>query len=476
MAKDNKYKLSDHDEEMIKNFRQRAEQNANSLINANGFEFIEENRDYTYRLTVMVHFALFDLRVYYYPVLFPETEYSDYIDFSLKFPASEYRFSIYDIFNYLDIEDFNLYYYNRCYAKSSVDSAVDNIFAVCQKYMADIDYIAKRNDAVAKLEKQCDADEYITDDFESDDYTPDDEDMIDDLESITLLRPVSYISKQKTVIKNLRKNEEKGLNSLYESRLLKYLEAGNSLPLNSSGKNTKSNKKYLKAEIISDVIIFVISLVFAFAVIIIIQRINFSGAYMPIDGFSDFLGISVVQCGNAGLAGLFFSFAVLFSFGEKIISCFVPKEDKKSFSLKYITEVFGIKSKKKAKAISVIVAVVFAVFGFLVISMSISNIGFYDDYVKCIPDNKSSFCEISYDNLEIYNIALYYDEDSDTAYDDNAYAIADKQHTVYCELGSFAELGEFEKFLFKICDEYEIEIQQIDTMKDLSEICGEVVE
>lgn len=110
---------------------------------------------------ILILFASFDLCVYYYPVLFPETEYSDYIDFSLKFPASEYRFIIYDIFNYLDIEDFNLYYYNRCYAKISVDSAVDNIFAVCQKYMADIDYIAKRNDAIAKLEKQCDADEYL---------------------------------------------------------------------------------------------------------------------------------------------------------------------------------------------------------------------------------------------------------------------------------------------------------------------------
>lgn len=374
MAKDNKYKLSDHDEEMIKNFRQRAEQNANSLIDANGFEFIEENRDYTYRLTVMVHFASFDLRVYYYPVLFPETEYSDYIDFSLKFPASEYRFSIYDIFNYLDIEDFNLYYYNRCYAKSSVDSAVDNIFAVCQKYMADIDYIAKRNDAVAKLEKQCDADEYITDDFESDDYTPDDEDMIDDLESITLLRPVSYISKQKTVIKNLRKNEEKGLNSLYESRLLKYLEAGNSLPLNSSGKNTKLNKKYLKAEAVTYLIVLVISLALAYAAAIIIQKFVFHDMHIPNDEYLDIklLGLFPEQLIKALFAGLLFFIAFLFSLGGKIVSLFAPDEDKEGLSLKFIGKDTGIRSRKTMKKIGIILTVVLVAFGVLIMFLPIS--------------------------------------------------------------------------------------------------------
>jgi len=98
-----KYKLSEQEEEIIKYFRQRAEQNANSLIDSNGLEFIEENRDGAYRLTALVHFASFDMRVYYYPILFPETEYLNYIDFSLKFSASEYKFSIYDIFNYFDI-------------------------------------------------------------------------------------------------------------------------------------------------------------------------------------------------------------------------------------------------------------------------------------------------------------------------------------------------------------------------------------
>lgn len=362
MTKDNKYKLSDHDEEMIKNFRQRAEQNANSLIDANGFEFIEENRDYTYRLTALVHFASFDLRVYYYPILFPETEYSDYIDFSLKFPSSEYRFSIYDIFNYLDIEDFNLYHYNKCSLKSSIDSAVDNIFAVCQKYMDDIAYIAKRNDIVLKLEKQCDADEYITDDFASDDYTADNEDMIDDLEFITSLRPVSYISKQKTVIKNLRRNEEKGLNSLYESRLLKYLEAGNSVSSNQSCSNKKSNKKYMQAETISSIAIAVISFVFAFAVMIILQKIIFGNDYVPDRGseLGTILNLSIYQFINGAAAGIFLFIANMFLLGGKIISLFAPKEDKASFSSRFLSADTGIKNKKPIKIISIIFLILFA--------------------------------------------------------------------------------------------------------------------
>jgi len=369
-----KYKLSEQEEEIIKYFRQRAEQNANSLIDSNGLEFIEENRDGAYRLTALVHFASFDMRVYYYPILFPETEYLNYIDFSLKFSASEYKFSIYDIFNYFDIEDFNLYYYNRCSIKSSVDSAVDHIFAVCQNYMSDIEYIAKRSDAVIKLEKQCDADEYITDDFESADYTADNEDMIDDFDSITLLRPVCYRGKTQSIIKKLRKNEEEDLNSLYEQRLLKYLEAGNAVPLNAADGNKKSNKKYLKAEMMSYAVILLISYGLAYAAAILIQKFIFGDAYVPNDEFREIkiLGLFPEQFIKAMFAGLLFFIAALFSLGGKIVALFAPHEDKKSFSLKYISEGIGIKNKKKAKSVGTVLMILLMIAGVLVLLLPVS--------------------------------------------------------------------------------------------------------
>lgn len=363
MAYDQEYKLSDHDIEMIKYFKERTQQNAGRLIDANGLDFTEENRAYTYRLTATVHFNLFDMCVYYYPVLFPETEYSDYIDFSLKFPSSEYKFSIYDIFNYLDIEDFNLYYYNKCTVKSSLDSAVDNIFAVCQKYADDIDYIAKSNHAVAKLERQCDADEYITNDFESDGYTADNEDMIDDLEFITSLRPENYGGNPQKAISRLRRNEKNGLNGLYERRFLKYLEAGNLLPLNSSVDNKKSNRKYIMAEIITTVAVAVVSFIIAFAVMVIIKRIIFGDAYIPNNDseFGTVFGLSISQFINAAAAGILLFIAGLFPLGGKIISLFAPKEDKESYSIKFFIEDSGIKNKKTAKTISIIFLILFVI-------------------------------------------------------------------------------------------------------------------
>lgn len=363
MTYDEKYKLSDHDTEMIKYFRERAEQNAGRLIDANGLDFTEENRAYTYRLTAAVHFDSFDMCVYYYPILFPETEYSDYIDFSLKFPSSEYKFSIYDIFNYLDIEDFNLYYYNKCTVKSSLDSAVDNIFAVCQKYADDIDYIAKNSDAVVKLEKQCDADEYITNDFESDEYTADNEDMIDDLEFITSLRPENYGSNPQKAISRLRKNEKNGLNGLYERRFLKYLEAGNLPPVNSSVGNKKSDRKYLMAEIITAIAIAAASVVIAFTVMIILQKMIFGDAYIPDNDpeFGTVFGLSIYQFINASAAGILLFIAGLFLLGGKIISLFAPKEDKESYLIKFIVEDSGIKNKKTAKTIGIIFLILFVI-------------------------------------------------------------------------------------------------------------------
>lgn len=465
MAKVKKYKLNDHEKEIIKYFRQRTEQNANSLIDANGLEFIEENRDGNYRLTAVVKFNSFDVLVYYYPAAFLE---GDYIDFALKCSFSEYKFSIYDIFNYLDINDFNLYYYSGCDVKSSVDAAVDNIFSVCQKYMTDIDYVTKRSDEVAKLEKQCDADDYIKDD----------EGMLDDFEFISLLRPIYYGDNTQKVIKKLRKQEKKDLNTLYEKRLLKYLEAGNAIPLNSAKNGTQANKNYLKAEIISDVIIVAASFVFVFAVAVIIQKSVFSGAYVPIPDFiiAKLFGLSIYQCISVAIAGFFLALAFRFLFGGKIISCFAPEGDRKSFSLKFITEEFGVKSEKKAKAVSVVAAAAFVAAGAYMMLLSASNIGFYDDYVKFIPDNESSLCEITYDNIEIYRIRLYYDDNEELVENENAYAVADKQHTVYYEIGELVELGETEKLLFGIGDEYGIEIQQIDTIQELSELCGEVAE
>lgn len=372
MSANDEYILSEHNKEMIKYFRQRAESNAYSLIDANGLEFIEESRDEIYyRLTALVHFGSFDMSVYYYSAIFPETEYSDYIDFSLKFPSSEYKFSIYDIFNYLDIEDFNLYYYNHSDVKSSVDSAVDNIFAVCQKYMADIDYIAKRSDAVAKLEKQCDADEYITDDSESDDYTAEDEDMIDDFEAITVLRPVCYRGSQQSIIKKLIKKEEKDLITLYERRFLEYLEAGNAMPSESENGKKKINKKYLKAELCTHAVIVVLSLVFAYVLAIIAQKFILGDAYVSNDVFVDFklLGLFSEQFLKALVSGLFFYIAFAFLLGGKIISLFAPDEDKKSFSLKYTSEGLGIIMKSKLVKIFLILLILA---GILILALPIS--------------------------------------------------------------------------------------------------------
>lgn len=472
MAKVKKYKLNDHEKEIIKCFRQRTEHNASKLIDVNVLEFIEENRDGIYRLTAMVKFSSFVMRVYYYPSAFLE---SDYIDFSLKFPVSEYKFSIYDIFNYFDINDFELYYYGGCDVKSSVETAVDNIFSVCQKYFSDIDYIAKRKDAVAELEKQCDSDDYIKDnDF--DDYKADNEDMLDDFEFINILRPIHYGNNAQKVIKKLRKQEKKDLNSLYEKRLLKYLEAGNSISVSSEKNSSKANKKYLKAEIIADVIVAGISFSFTFAAAVIIQKTVFSGAYVPVadSAILSFLGLSYSQLLSIGASGLFLTVAFRSLLGGKIISRFAPEGDKKSFYLKFISEETGVKSEKKAKVLSIIFAVGFTAAAVFMMMLSILDIGFYDDYVKFFSDSNSSLCEVSYDNLEIYRVKYYYDDNEELVENENAYAVADKQHTVYFDIGEVVELGETEKRLMDISTEYGIEIRQIDTLRQLSELCGEI--
>lgn len=446
------YKLLATNRETIEYFKRFVGESALQSIYASAPLFTEKSERDEYIITANVRMANFTLEIYYTPAYITEV---DCVDFKIRFDESEYYYSIYDIFNYNDTIDFELYSFTDCGAEKQMQSAVESIFKVCTKNIGNIDYFAKHSDALEKLNEQLEHDAEVMWGGVDEWKTEWKESAIDMLFEKP---PVDY---SKNGIKSLMENKEDDeYNTLYEQRLIRYIENGGRLENTAAAKNERDSKNARKAIAISWVIAAAVSLVISLAVIFGFRFCFFKGAYMPQIEASDTI-FGVVIC------AVFLFIPISSLFMRLIIGLVAGKENKNLAVVKFrkYFEHYGLLNDKVQRAIEIGFAIFMlpAVFGMF--SICTEEIGFYDDYVKFISPAEYRFCEIKYEDMHVYNIEGVQEENDFIEYEGSAYAVGDGKEYYY--FGETENGAKTEAYLLDLCEKYGIEIENVKTIEEL---------
>lgn len=445
MGKNKKQKISGYALECVKNFKKSVEAAVKNSIYASSVKYEERGKRDAYILIANVEYERFEVHIEY-------SHATGIVDFKIHFDGSRYDFSIYDVFNYFDIADFDLYFYSDCFSKFSIDFAVNNIFSVCVKYIMSIENIAADENAVNALQRQLEAD--LNASFGDDDLwkTDDDELRI----SQDFLLPINYGSSKKA-LNTLKKYERKnGLETLYEKRLLKYLESGNEVHYTPEAKKKSDKGIYNLAKLKTMLVIAPLSAFIAFGMVFGIRSALYSGGYV----FEN--TAKIVFNSFAAAAGMcYFLWCV---FGKILIVKF-SGDGKDKLVLEQFDKWFYERFDDKIKVGRAFFCVVALALSGICTLTAVEDIAFFDDGVKYIADYGAAVCTVKYEDLKIYRLEGYY---SKGYYDyDNGYAVSNGDR--FYELGNLEKGSEAESRLLAIAKKYNIEISEIKTVQDLDE-------
>lgn len=465
MAKNKERKKTDDEIRVINCFKKYVENCALRTNNVQSVSFYEQTSKNNFRLVATLDCGDFKQKIIYYPeMLFEE----HFIDTELLFDSSDYRYMFYDIFNLFDIEDFNLYYYSGLISEEDVENAVKSIFEATEKYLyylekAGTDYY------LPDLKKNYETD--MDNSYGSSDWREEQND-IDELFFVPANHPLLSFADGKIdekAIKKLKKKNAKGkLDTIYEKRLLKYIEAGNRVERKSIAENEEFEKLYSRRVFNTNLIVFLV----AFAVILTAsfawRSILFKGAEIYPASFHIF-GLTLnFPLDKLGLCA-FSAFAVMLSFsiffGKKLVMNRMPEDMKKRAGTKYDKD----KSSdlgKFSKPIGIILSLIVLFCGIISFIASVEDIGYYDTYVKYSSDLEFGTINVDYKDLKLYRVNGYYDEDDAYVLNENAYAISDGNGNYY-DYGELVKGGKTETKLKEIAEKYNKEITEIETIEAL---------
>ncbi|MCH5316508.1 MAG: hypothetical protein J1E05_00905 [Eubacterium sp.] len=468
MAKKEKIRKKTEDEiriiECIKDYLNKYSAKSNLVRN---IEFKEETDDNALRFIASIDYGAFEQRITYYPFMWMRQHLID-VDFS--FEKTDYAYTFYDIFNLFNITDFNLYYYDTLISNDDVKKALDDILSATEKYFEYLEK-AQTEEYISTLEKNYETDMNTA--LGGDDWKEDEE--LDDIILLPFTHPFYSVSDGQITSKTLKKLQKKNakgkLDTIYEKRLLEYLEGGNKFERKTFTDITDFEKLYKKTKIKVYVLLFAVSVVLSFLLSLGLHAVIFNGAttfgsYLEIFGITVTLPISGI--GVSLLGAIFLMIMLIPIVGRKLVILFVPQEHKNRADAKFDKEYNGDSSKKVKKAMGAFVVVFFFVMFALSILLSVSDIGYYDTSVKFI-DDSLRFCSIPYEEIEIGKLQGYYNSGEFIPYE-NAYIIfsGDKSY----ELGELTPDGLTQQKLEEIAEKYNKEIKEIRTTEDLYENSG----
>lgn len=468
MAKKNKERKKTADEisiiECIKNYLNKYSAKSNLVRN---IEFKEETDENALRFTAGIDYGAFEQRIVYYPVMMFREQFID-VEFSIG--ETDYVYTFYDIFNLFNISDFNLYFYDDLLSVDDVENALEEILSATEKYYGDIER-AGTDTYLTQLEKNYETD--MNKVYGGDDWK--------DAEPFGFTLPFNHPfysiandgNSEKT-LKKLRKRNAKGkLDTIYEIRLLEYLESGKYLSEEKRSKKTEFEKIYKKKKSATNLWLFALTAAVVCIICLGIHAAIYAGAetiktQYEILGVITTLPIYKIILGF--LAVLFITVGITVPFfGKKLLLALMPENYRKKTVGKYEKDrkdFFG-EDGPVAQIIGTVIIGVAAVI--LLFSISAAGIGYYEDSVKFYNISSFELCHISYENIEVCKIQGYYEDDEFIEYE-NAYAIfsGDKSY----ELGEVAPDGQTQKKLNEIVQKYNKEIKEIKSIEELYENSG----
>lgn len=405
--------------------------------------FEEQEDDDCMRFTVKLDCGSFEERLVYYPNSLLS---NSGVDVEFSFENSDYVYTFYDIFNLFDIDDFNLYYYEDLANPEEINNAVKNIFDATEKYLYYINK-AQNDEYLPLLEKNYETD---MDTVTGDDSWKNEE---KDLLLLPLNHPVySYADGEITpkLHKKLQKENAKGdLNTIYEKRLLAYLDSGKTFERKELKRKKSFNKAYFRSQMRIMVVTFIAFFAIMFAVVFGIRTYVFYGANIL---SSSFLLMSFCVIFSSFLLTIAFWFV----FGKILIVNRMPENMKKRAEHEYDSYI-GWKHKypELYRLICALLGIAAAV-GFLL--FSVHGIGYYDDYVKFSDSSSFKIVNAEYENLNIYKVQ--YDDKKPV---ENAYIIADDNGNYY-NYGEIDPNGETQQKLNEIAEKYSKEIIEVESI------------
>ena len=469
MKKKEKIRKKSDDEiriiECIKDYLNKYSAKSNLIRN---IDFREQTNDGFLRFIASIDYGAFEQRIVYYPNMLLKEHFVD-VEFSIG--KTDYVYTFYDIFNLFDIDDFNLYFYSDFLCEDDAEKALTEILSATEKYYGDIKR-AGTDAYLPQLEKNYETDMNRSTDGE--DWKLEKEE--DDFFLLPFNHPYYSVSdgeKSEKTLKMLQKRNSKDkLTTIYEKRLLNYLERGNELGQKMYSDQKEFGKIYKKAKRKINLLLFAVSMVISLLLVFGVHALMFNGAVTfgvqwEIFGVVSELPINRIAYG-IGCAFLL-TLALIPFFGKKLVARFVPEDQKNRAGAKFEKEfVENSGSKKFNTAVEIFTGAFLLVMFGIVVLLSASDIGYYDTSVKFM-DDSLRFCSMPYEEIEIYKLQGYYNDDEFIPYE-NAYAIFGEDK--YYDYGEILPNGMTQQKLEEIAEKYDKEIKEIKSIEDLYENSG----
>lgn len=466
MAKKEKIRKKTADEitiiECIKNYLNKYSAKSNLIRN---IEFKEETDEDSMRFIASIDYGEFEQRIVYYPVMMFREQFID-VEFSIG--ETDYVYTFYDIFNLFNISDFNLYFYDDLLLCDDVENALDEILSATEKYYGDIEK-AQTDTYLSQLEKNYETD--MNNAYGGDDWKEDEPFGF----TLPFNHPFYPIAENSIkTLKKLRKRNAKGkLDTIYEKRLLEYLESGKAIKEEKQAEKTEFEKIYKKKKRASNLLLFALTAAIVCALCLGIHTVIYAGAQTMKTQYEIFGVITTLPVYKIILG----FFAVLFIdvgitipfFGKKLLLALMPENHRKKAVGKYEKDrkdFFG-KDGPITQIIGTVIIGAAAVI--LLFSISAAGIGYFEDSVKFYDISSFELCHISYEDLEICKIQGYYENDEFMEYE-NAYVIYSGEKSY--EIGEVIPNGETQKKLNEIAQKYNKEIKEIKSIEELYENSG----
>lgn len=317
------------------------------------------------------------------------------IEYSFKYPNCDTEFTLEDVFNVLDIHDFNEYFY---FAKSDDEEdqkkTIDDLLNVIKKYDYDIRKAGKK-EYLEDMEKMHQADEAL--------YNS------DALKFRTIFRMSRLKSKmqskkdeksKRAFLKEMQKLESKNLLNTYDKRYKSYIEQGYPIPDNYDSEDNEDYIGYSKKALLNYIICIACGVILSFAIFFIDRSIISSkGIYVS----------ERITYISALVAGGFIGYLINRIFGTKIITALSP-EDQKEYVKKERSERYdanNIISRFWSKYIVFIGSVIAAP---LILIVACSGVCFNNDAI--IDHSLIINSKVSYNEAEVYLVKGWFDDDN----------------------------------------------------------------
>ena len=380
----------------------------------------------------------------------------NYIDVNFFFKNSENIYTFYDIFNLFDIDDFNLYYYEDALSVGDVENALNEILNATDEYYH---YLVKAQtpEYLPQLEKNyredmCNA--YGSEDWKEE---KDDEWFAPMNHPINTFADGQITPKMIEELKEL--DAEDGLATIYERRLLKYLESNPDFTRKNLLDKENFEKLYKRAFIKTLGIAFIIPIVAVFALTYLIHALVFRDAVIL---------ESQVKISFCMIAAVMFAIIIIVSLGKMLVAKDMPEEMRERAKAEYIRSQNKYQSTKEPnKFLMVAACVILAFFATILFFGNLSDVGYYENGVKIL-NFPNELCEVPYEELEICKVQGYYDKNNEFRTNENSFALL-YNGDEYFLLDDIKLAGEAQKKLEEIAEKYGKEIKEIKTIDELYE-------